>query len=122
MVVREETGKFTKDLRDIWGLDKIRPHKMTHDEIQEEAGLSVFGSYVPENMLKLVRLAQPQLVSNKIFTEIPMDPVDNSVTYIRPSFGSRKLTTPMQVGNVNNVIKQSHNNWRQSGWNRIIKH
>lgn len=45
---------------------------------------NAFNKYVPQNMLRMVRLAQPNLVRNKIFTEFPMDAPGDSIRYIRP--------------------------------------
>lgn len=45
---------------------------------------NAFSSTIPQNMLRIVRLAQPNLVRNKIFTEFPMSPATDSIRYIRP--------------------------------------
>lgn len=52
-----------------------------------EAQLSQsFTDFTPENMLRLVRLAMPNIVRNKIFTEFAMESARDSIKYIKPVF------------------------------------
>ena len=57
-------------------IDKLYP-----DPPKENKQSDGFGNVVPEPMMRLVRLAMPQTVRNKIFTEFPKDVPEGSVTY-----------------------------------------
>lgn len=45
-----------------------------------------FSGFTPENMLRLVRLAMPNVVRSKIFTEFAMETARDSIKYIRPVY------------------------------------
>lgn len=45
-----------------------------------------FQGLSPENMLRLVRLAYPNTIRNKIFTEFAMESAKDSIKYIRPVY------------------------------------
>lgn len=45
-----------------------------------------FNGFTPENMLRLVRLAMPNVVRSKIFTEFAMETARDSIKYIRPVY------------------------------------
>ena len=45
-----------------------------------------FQGFAPENMLRLVRLAMPNIVRNKIFTEFAMETARDSIKYMKPVF------------------------------------
>jgi hypothetical protein len=47
---------------------------------------SNFSGFTPENMLRLVRLAMPNVVRNKIFTEFAMETARDSIKYLKPVF------------------------------------
>jgi len=52
-----------------------------------EAQLSSgFQGFSPENMLRLVRLAYPNTIRNKLFTEFAMESAKDSIKYIRPVY------------------------------------
>jgi hypothetical protein len=52
-----------------------------------EAQMSTaFNNFTPENMLRLVRLAMPNVIRNKIFTEFAMETARDSIKYVRPMF------------------------------------
>lgn len=52
-----------------------------------EAQLSTnFHGFTPENMLRLVRLAYPNSIRGKIFTEFAMETARDSIKYIRPVY------------------------------------
>jgi hypothetical protein len=44
----------------------------------------------PEDVLKTVRLAMPNLIRNKIFTEFAMQAPDDHINYIHPVFQKKK--------------------------------
>ena len=45
-----------------------------------------FQGLSPENMLRLVRLAYPNTIRNKLFTEFAMESAKDSIKYIRPVY------------------------------------
>ena len=45
-----------------------------------------FSGFTPENMLRLVRLAMPNVVRSKIFTEFAMETARDSIKYIKPVY------------------------------------
>ena len=45
-----------------------------------------FQGFSPENMLRLVRLAMPNTIRNKLFTEFAMESSKDSIKYIRPVY------------------------------------
>lgn len=45
-----------------------------------------FKGFTPENMLRLVRLAMPNVVRSKIFTEFAMETARDSIKYVRPVY------------------------------------
>lgn len=45
-----------------------------------------FQSFSPENMLRLVRLAFPNTIRNKLFSEYAMESAKDSIKYIRPVY------------------------------------
>src|SRR5574344_1223341 len=47
---------------------------------------SSFNNFTPENMLRLVRLAMPNVVRSKIFTEFAMETARDSIKYIKPVY------------------------------------
>lgn len=47
---------------------------------------SDFKGFTPENMLRLVRLAMPNIVRSKIFTEFAMETARDSIKYVRPVY------------------------------------
>lgn len=57
-------------------MSRLNEHQMS----QSFQGLS------PENMLRLVRLAYPNTIRNKLFTEFAMESAKDSIKYIRPVY------------------------------------
>ena len=55
--------------------------KMTETQLS-----SSFQGFTPENMLRLVRLAYPNTIRGKIFTEFAMESARDSIKYIRPVY------------------------------------
>ena len=53
----------------------------------KEAQMSqALNNFTPENMLRLVRLSMPNLIRNKVFTEVALETTKDSIQYIRPFF------------------------------------
>jgi len=57
-------------------MSKLNEAQMSH----------AFNNFTPENMLRLVRLAMPNVIRNKIFTEFAMETSRDSIKYVRPVF------------------------------------
>jgi len=55
--------------------------KMTETQLS-----SSFQGFTPENMLRLVRLAYPNTIRGKLFTEFAMESARDSIKYIRPTY------------------------------------
>lgn len=55
--------------------------KMTETQLS-----SSFQGFTPENMLRLVRLAYPNTIRGKLFTEFAMESARDSIKYIRPVY------------------------------------
>jgi len=55
--------------------------KMTETQMS-----SSFQGFTPENMLRLVRLAYPNTIRGKLFTEFAMESARDSIKYIRPVY------------------------------------
>lgn len=64
-------------------LDNQAAHMSRMTETQMSQG---FKGFTPENMLRLVRLAMPNVVRNKIFTEFAMETARDSIKYVRPVY------------------------------------
>lgn len=73
-------------------------------ETQMSAG---FQGLSPENMLRLVRLAYPNTIRNKLFTEFAMETSKDSIKYIRPVY------TNTQYGNA--MTNRSFNDFNLDG-------
>jgi len=56
-------------------------------KLNETQTSSALNGFTPENMLRLVRLAMPNVVRNKIFTEFAMETARDSIKYIEPVVG-----------------------------------
>jgi len=46
-------------------------------------------------MLRLVRLAMPNIIRNKVFTEFALETMKDSIKYIRPFYSKAANGTPM---------------------------
>lgn len=55
--------------------------------LNETQTSSALNGFTPENMLRLVRLAMPNVIRNKIFTEFAMETSRDSIKYIEPVVG-----------------------------------
>jgi hypothetical protein len=64
-------------------LDNQAAHMSRLTEMQMSQG---FHNFTPENMLRLVRLAMPNCVRNKLFTEFAMETARDSIKYVRPVY------------------------------------
>ena len=54
--------------------------------LKESQMSAALNNFTPENMLRLVRLSMPNLVRNKIFTEVALETTKDSIQYVRPFF------------------------------------
>jgi hypothetical protein len=78
-----------------------------------EAQLSTsFSGLSPENMLRLVRLAYPNTIRNKLFTEFAMESAKDSIKYIRPV--ATKTATGYDMGN-----RTFESDWNFDGSNDV---
>jgi hypothetical protein len=60
-----------------------------HMNKMTEAQMSnTFSSFTPENMLRLVRLAMPNVIRSKVFTEFAMETSRDTIKYITPVYSS----------------------------------
>lgn len=67
----------------------------------------------PKNMMKIVRLSQPNLVRNKIFTEFPMGVPGDSIKYWKPFDGYH---LPELVGDGRYKVKDCKNGEFNKVW------
>lgn len=74
---------------------------------------NAFNSYTPQNMMKIVRLSQPNLVRNKIFTEFPMGAPGDSIKYWKPVDGYH---LPELVGDGRYKVKDCKNGEFNKVW------
>ena len=82
-------------------MSRLNEHQMS----QSFQGLS------PENMLRLVRLAYPNTIRNKLFTEFAMESAKDSIKYIRPVY------TETQWGK--DMNDRTFGDWNMDGANEI---
>jgi len=54
--------------------------------LRESQLATALNDFTPENMLRLVRLAMPNIIRNKVFTEFALETTKDSIKYIRPFF------------------------------------
>jgi len=69
---------------------------------------NAFNGFTPENMLRLIRLAMPAIVRNKIFTEFAMETSRDTIKYARPVFsknqkGNNKMARRNSAGKFGNA-------------------
>lgn len=63
-----------------------KPEPEPESESDSEPKTDAFGNYIPNHMLPLIRLANPQTVSDKIFTEFVEEVhTEDSIHYIKPT-------------------------------------
>jgi len=92
------------------------------NETQMSSG---FQGFSPENMLRLVRLAYPNTIRNKLFTEFAMESSKDSIKYIRPVYtntangGSMKDRTFGVSGWDNETNPNASDPWNLNGNNDI---
>lgn len=55
-----------------------------------------FSGFTPENMLRLVRLAMPNVVRSKIFTEFAMETARDSIKYIKPVYSKTQNSKTLE--------------------------
>lgn len=54
--------------------------------LKESQMAAALNNFTPENMLRLVRLAMPNLIRSKLFTEVALETTKDSIQYVRPFF------------------------------------
>lgn len=54
--------------------------------LKESQMATALNNFTPENMLRLVRLAMPNLIRSKLFTEVALETTKDSIQYVRPYF------------------------------------
>ena len=75
----------------------------------------------PQNMLRIVRVAQPTLMRNKLVSVQPMSPVTNSIQYIKPFFSDEeKVNLPKYLGNNKYKVKDKPFNNFNKIWARQV--
>jgi len=63
--------------------------------LKESQLSTALNDFTPENMLRLVRLAMPNIIRNKVFTEIALESIKDSIKYIRPHFAKTANGHPL---------------------------
>jgi len=63
--------------------------------LKESQMATALNDFTPENMLRLVRLAMPNIIRNKVFTEIALESTKDSIKYIRPMFAKTANGHPL---------------------------
>jgi len=63
--------------------------------LKESQLATALNDFTPENMLRLVRLAMPNILRNKVFTEIALESTKDSIKYIRPHFAKTANGHPL---------------------------
>lgn len=85
-----------------------------------EAQMSTsFQGLSPENMLRLVRLAYPNTIRNKLFTEFAMESAKDSIKYIRPVYTNTQWGKDMSnrtfgVGGLDSDVEDA-DRWNMEG-------
>jgi len=63
--------------------------------LRESQLATALNDFTPENMLRLVRLAMPNIIRNKVFTEFALETTKDSIKYIRPFFSKTASGHPL---------------------------
>jgi hypothetical protein len=63
--------------------------------LRESQVATALNDFTPENMLRLVRLAMPNIIRNKVFTEFALETTKDSIKYIRPFFSKTANGHPL---------------------------
>jgi hypothetical protein len=63
--------------------------------LRESQLATALNDFTPENMLRLVRLAMPNIIRNKVFTEFALETTKDSIKYIRPFFSKTANGHPL---------------------------
>jgi hypothetical protein len=63
--------------------------------LKESQLASALNDFTPENMLRLVRLAMPNIIRNKVFTEFALETTKDSIKYVRPFFSKTANGHPL---------------------------
>jgi len=82
------TGMKAMDPRRARNLAILLENEARHLKSLTEAQYSSAFATTPENMIRLVRLAYPNSVRDKIFTDFAMETAKDSIKYIKPIYSS----------------------------------
>jgi len=63
--------------------------------LRESQLSTALNDFTPENMLRLVRLAMPNIIRNKLFSEFALETTKDSIKYIRPFFSQTANGHPL---------------------------
>ena len=63
--------------------------------LRESQLSTALNDFTPENMLRLVRLAMPNIIRNKVFSEFALETTKDSIKYIRPFFSKTANGHPL---------------------------
>lgn len=63
--------------------------------LRESQLATALNDFTPENMLRLVRLAMPNIIRNKVFTEFALETMKDSIKYIRPFYSKTANGNPL---------------------------
>jgi len=63
--------------------------------LRESQLATALNDFTPENMLRLVRLAMPNIIRNKVFTEFALETTKDSIKYIRPFYSKTANGHPL---------------------------
>jgi len=86
-----------------------------------EAQLSTnFHGFTPENMLRLVRLAYPNSIRGKLFTEFAMETARDSIKYIRPVYTNSQTGRSMSDRTFGDFNTDGDNNWESDDYRKAM--
>ena len=82
------TGLKAMDVRKARNLAIFLENQARHMKSLTEAQYSSAFATTPENMIRLVRLAYPNSIRDKIFTDFAMETARDSIKYIKPKYSA----------------------------------
>jgi hypothetical protein len=93
-----ELGKGLKDLNEKSAMNTailLENQARIMSRMTEAQMSSNFSGFTPENMLRLVRLAYPNSIRGKLFTEFACESAHDSIKYIRPVYTNSQTGSSM---------------------------
>jgi hypothetical protein len=87
--------------------------------LRESQVATALNDFTPENMLRLVRLAMPNIIRNKVFTEFALETTKDSIKYIRPFFSKTANGHPLNdkspdYDGFNDTVEADYDPWGYS--------